>query len=44
MPELDPVAVAEIGERLRESIRGAVKVRDEVLERLLVSWSPRGTS
>jgi MoxR-like ATPase len=42
MPELDPVAVAEIGERLRVSIRGAVKVRDEVLEQLVVSLVAEG--
>ena len=42
MPELDPVAVAEIGERLRDSIRGAVKVRDEVLEQLIVSLVAEG--
>ncbi len=42
MPELDPVAVAEIGERLRESIRRAVKVRDEVLEQLIVSLIAEG--
>ena len=42
MPELDPVAVAEIGERLRASIRRAVKVRDEVLEQLIVSLIAEG--
>ena len=42
MPELDPVAVAEIGERLRANIRRAVKVRDEVLEQLIVSLIAEG--
>ena len=42
MPELDPVAVAEIGERLRDNIRRAVKVRDEVLEQLIVSLIAEG--
>jgi MoxR-like ATPase len=42
MPELDPVAVAEIGERLRANIRGAVKVREGVLEQLIVSLVAEG--
>ncbi len=37
MPELDPLAVAEIGARMRNNIRHAVKARDEVLEQLIVS-------
>jgi MoxR-like ATPase len=36
-PELDPVAVAEIGSRLRDNIRRAVKVHDQVLRELLVA-------
>ncbi len=42
LPELDPAAVAEIGTRLRENIRAAVKVRDEVLEQLIVSLLAEG--
>jgi MoxR-like ATPase len=36
-PELDPVAVAEIGSRLRDNIRRAVKVDDQVVRQLLVA-------
>ncbi|MGH2955251.1 MAG: AAA family ATPase, partial [Solirubrobacterales bacterium] len=36
-PELDPVAVAEIGSRLRDNIRRAVKIDDEVVRELLVA-------
>jgi MoxR-like ATPase len=42
LPELDPIAVAEIGARLRDNIRRAVKVRDEVLEQLIVSLVAEG--
>jgi MoxR-like ATPase len=42
MPELDPLAVAEIGARLRDNIRGAVKVREEVLAQLIVSLVAEG--
>src|SRR5919106_1302718 len=36
-PELDPVAVAEIGSRMRDNIRRAVKVDDQVVRQLLVA-------
>jgi MoxR-like ATPase len=42
MPELDPVAVADLGSRLRENIGRAVKVRAEVLEDLLVALLAEG--
>jgi MoxR-like ATPase len=42
MPELDPVAVADLGSRLRENIARAVKVRAEVLEDLLVALLAEG--
>jgi MoxR-like ATPase len=42
LPQLDPVAVAEIGSRLRANIRQAVKVRDEVLRDLLVALLAEG--
>ena len=41
-PELDPNALAELGERLRQNIQSAVKVRDRVLEDLLVSFVAEG--
>jgi MoxR-like ATPase len=42
VPELDPVALAEIGAKLRENIQSAVKVRDRVLEDLLVAFLAEG--
>jgi MoxR-like ATPase len=42
LPQLDPVAVAELGARLRENIRRAVKVRDEVVRDLLVALLAEG--
>ncbi len=42
LPELDPAAVAEVGARLRRNIQSAVKVRDRVLEDLLVSFLADG--
>jgi MoxR-like ATPase len=42
MPELDPVAVADLGSRLRENIRRAVKVRDAALDDLLVALLAEG--
>jgi MoxR-like ATPase len=42
IPELDPVAVADLGSRLRANIRRAVKVRDEVLDELLVALLAEG--
>jgi MoxR-like ATPase len=37
LPQLDPPGVAEVGERLRDNIRQALKVRDEVVRDLLVA-------
>ena len=37
VPELDPPAVAELGMRLRENVRRAVKVSDHVLRDVLVA-------
>ena len=37
LPQLDPSEVAEIGGRLRDNIRRALKVRDEVVRDLLVA-------
>jgi MoxR-like ATPase len=42
LPQLDPVAVAELGGKLRENIRRAVKVRDEVVRDLLVALLAEG--
>jgi len=42
MPELDPVAVAELGSRLRDNISRAVKVSEEVLDNLLVALLAEG--
>lgn len=42
IPELDPVAVAEIGTRLQENVRRAVKVPDEVLRDVLVALLAEG--
>jgi MoxR-like ATPase len=36
LPQLDPPGVAEVGGRLRDNIRQALKVRDEVVRDLLV--------
>jgi MoxR-like ATPase len=40
--ELDPPALAEVGERLKQNIQSAVKVRDEVLRDLLVAFLAQG--
>jgi MoxR-like ATPase len=37
LPQLDPAGVAEVGGRLRDNIRRALKVRDEVVRDLLVA-------
>ena len=37
LPELDSAAVAQLGERLRENLQRAIKVRDEVVRELLVA-------
>jgi MoxR-like ATPase len=37
LPQLDPPGVAEVGERLRDNIRQALKVRDGVVRDLLVA-------
>jgi MoxR-like ATPase len=42
LPKLDPLAVAEIGSRLRANIRRAVKVRDEVVRDVLVALLAEG--
>jgi MoxR-like ATPase len=42
VPELDPAAVAEVGQRLRENIKLAVKVNDAVLRDLLVALFAEG--
>jgi MoxR-like ATPase len=42
VPELDPMALAEIGERLRRNIRRAVKVQDRVLADLLAVFVADG--
>ena len=42
MRELDPAALAEVGSRLRRNIQSAVKVRDRVLEDLLVVFLAEG--
>jgi MoxR-like ATPase len=42
LPKLDPVAVAETGARLRENIRRAVTVTDDVLRDLLVAVVAEG--
>jgi MoxR-like ATPase len=41
-PELDPGAVAEIGARLRENVRRAVKVPDDVVRDVLVALLAEG--
>jgi MoxR-like ATPase len=42
VPELDPAAVAEVGSRLRENIKRAVKVDDGVIRDLLVALFAEG--
>ena len=42
LPKLDPVAVAELGVRLRDNIRRAVTVGDEVVRDLLVALLAEG--
>ena len=42
LPKLDPVAVAEVGARLRANIQRAVKVRDEVVRDVLVALLAEG--
>jgi MoxR-like ATPase len=42
VPELDPTAVASLGERLAANIRRAVKVDDKVLRELLVALLAEG--
>jgi MoxR-like ATPase len=42
VPELDPTALAEIGERLRRNIKRAVKVQDRVLDALLAVFVADG--
>ena len=42
MQQLDPPAVARVGEELRENVRKALKVRDEVLRDLLVALIAEG--
>ena len=42
VPELDPTAVASLGERLAANIRRAVKVEDTVLRELLVALLAEG--
>jgi MoxR-like ATPase len=37
LPQLDPPGVAEVGGRLRDNIRRALKVRDDVVRNLLVA-------
>jgi len=42
VPELDPLAVAEVGARLRENVRRAVKVPDRVVRDMLVALLAEG--
>src|ERR687891_464838 len=42
LPQLDPPGVAEVGGRLRDNIRRALKVRDEVVRDLLVALLAEG--
>ena len=42
VPELDPSSVAELGERLRDNVRLAVKVDDDVVRHLLVALFAEG--
>ena len=41
-PDLDPAAVSEVGSLLRENVRRAVKVRDDVVRDLLVALFAEG--
>jgi MoxR-like ATPase len=41
-PKLDPAAVAEIGSRVRDNVRLAIKVRDEVVRDVLVALLAEG--
>jgi MoxR-like ATPase len=42
VPELDPAGVADVGRRLRENIKAAVKVDDAVVRELLVALFAEG--
>jgi MoxR-like ATPase len=42
LPQLDPGAVAEIGSRVTENVRRAVKVRDQVVREVLVALLAEG--
>jgi MoxR-like ATPase len=42
VPKLDPAAAAELGQRLRENIKRAVKVSDEVVRNVLVALFAEG--
>ena len=42
VPELDPAAVAEVGDRIRENVQRAVKVDDGVIRDLLVALFAEG--
>jgi len=42
VPELDPLAVAEVGARLRDNVRRAVKVPDRVVRDMLVALLAEG--
>jgi MoxR-like ATPase len=42
LPQLDPPGVAEVGGRLRDNIRRALKVRDEVIRDLLIALVAEG--
>jgi MoxR-like ATPase len=42
LPQLDPGAVAEIGSKVRDNVRLAIKVRDEVIRDVLVALLAEG--
>jgi hypothetical protein len=42
LPKFDPIAVAEVGAKLRANVQRAVKVRDEVLRDVLVALLAEG--
>ena len=42
VPELDPAAVAEVGDRLRTNVKSAVKVNDDVIRDVLVALFAEG--
>jgi MoxR-like ATPase len=42
LPELDPPAVAELGNRLSQNVKRAVKARDEVMRNVLVALLAEG--